>query len=161
MPELDDFQKSCFDAHNELRQKHQSQVLEWNPDLASSASDWAKRLADKGYMQHSDTRLGENIVITDEDDGNITGSGVVDKWAREEALYDYTNPKWQKGTSHFTQMIWKSTTEVGIARVPLESGKGYVIVAHYKPAGNTNRAGDYAKNVLADEAEPQENGEMV
>lgn len=55
------------------------------------------------------------------------------------------------GTSHFTQMIWKSTTDVGIAKVRLESSNKYVIVVHYKPAGNTNRPGDYGKNVFSTE----------
>ncbi|XP_071821691.1 Golgi-associated plant pathogenesis-related protein 1-like [Apostichopus japonicus] len=147
MPELDEFQDKCLEAHNKLRGEHHAKKLQWNTELAESAKDWAKRVADKGYIQHSDsTRFGENIMMTEEDE-DFSGEEAVQKWAREEALYDYTNPKWQKGTSHFTQIIWQTTTEVGIAKVHLESSNKYVIVVHYKPSGNSNKPGDYGKNV--------------
>tara|TARA_B110000263_G_scaffold15668_1_gene12688 strand:- start:1916 stop:2173 length:258 start_codon:yes stop_codon:yes gene_type:complete len=36
---------------------------------------------------------------------------------------------------HYTQMIWSTTTEVGIAKARSTSGKEYV-VARYSPPGN-------------------------
>jgi hypothetical protein len=41
----------------------------------------------------------------------------------------------QKGTGHFTQLVWKSTTHVGAAL----SSCGRFLVCNYAPAGNVMR----------------------
>lgn len=51
----DEFQDKCLEAHNKLRGEHHAKKLQWNTELAESAKDWAKRVADKGYIQHSDS----------------------------------------------------------------------------------------------------------
>uniref|UniRef100_A0A1I7WXJ0 SCP domain-containing protein n=1 Tax=Heterorhabditis bacteriophora TaxID=37862 RepID=A0A1I7WXJ0_HETBA len=92
---------------------------------------------------------------------------VVEHWYEEHVKYEYETPGWQSGTNYFTQVIWKGTEEVGIGRAfveaealeirgqktprrnskPAEVGD-QVIVAFYRPAGNNNRAGQFAVNVL-------------
>ncbi|XP_041481165.1 Golgi-associated plant pathogenesis-related protein 1-like [Lytechinus variegatus] len=145
MADLDDFQQSVVDAHNKLRSERGLPNLAWAEDISTSASNWAQNISEKGYLQNSDNQvLGENILMTTED---VNGDEVVSRWLQEEKLFDYDNMRWQRGTSRFTQMIWRSSTEIGVAKVPLRNKKGFVIVANYRPRGNGNRPGEYQKNI--------------
>ncbi|XP_072015667.1 Golgi-associated plant pathogenesis-related protein 1-like [Amphiura filiformis] len=145
----DDFQEQCLTAHNKVRAQHQGQPLTFSDDLLTAAKNWAETLAERGFLQHSESQsYGENIMITDED---ISAEEVVERWAAEEEKYDYDQARWQKGTTHFTQMVWRISTEFGIYKTKMTKKDRYVIVATYKALGNTNRPGDYSKNVLPKE----------
>ena len=50
--------------------------------------------------------------------------------------YDFSRGGWQKGTGHFTQVVWKSTKELGIGRAKTADGKLTFVVGRYRPAGN-------------------------
>ena len=47
---------------------------------------------------------------------------------------------------HFTQVVWKETTEVGVGLAT--DGKRVFVVAQYRPAGNVNVAAYFERNVL-------------
>ena len=47
-------------------------------------------------------------------------------------------------TGHFTQVIWKASKNLGIAKARSSSGK-IIVVANYEPAGNF--IGQYVQNV--------------
>ncbi|XP_072176890.1 uncharacterized protein [Diadema setosum] len=146
MSDLDDFQQSCLDAHNKLREERGVATLTWSDEVATSAMNWAQNISEKGYLQNSDNQtLGENILLTTED---LSGEQVVMKWLEEEKNYDYDLQRWQRGTSKFTQMIWKSSSEIGVAKIPFKNKDGFVIVANYRPRGNGNKLREYQKNVL-------------
>lgn len=49
--------------------------------------------------------------------------------------YDFKRGGHQAGTGHFTQVIWKDSKELGMARAKSSDGSVYV-VARYRPAGN-------------------------
>ena len=49
--------------------------------------------------------------------------------------YDFKRGGHQPGTGHFTQVVWKDTRELGMARAKSKNGSVYV-VARYRPAGN-------------------------
>ena len=51
-------------------------------------------------------------------------------------------------TIHFTQLVWKSTTEIGVGVARVRGQDRWVIVTHYRPQGNTNMPGDFKTNVL-------------
>lgn len=62
---------------------------------------------------------------------------VVDGWYGEEALYDYINPRFSAKTGHFTQVVWKGTTEIGCGYVSGCPGSWPNIwVCQYNPPGN-------------------------
>jgi hypothetical protein len=44
---------------------------------------------------------------------NLGMSAIVDLWYDEEPLYEYNNPGYSYETGHFTQIVWKGTTEIG------------------------------------------------
>ena len=67
--------------------------------------------------------------------------------------YDFDNPGYSSATGHFTQVVWKASTELGIGSY---SGKKTInnrvwtctyIVARYKPGGNGNNPGYFSDNV--------------
>ena len=62
--------------------------------------------------------------------------------------YDFNNGGFSGGTFHFTQVVWKASTVLGIGRAEGEEGgmKCAYIVGRYKPAGNM--MGQFEENVL-------------
>jgi hypothetical protein len=73
---------------------------------------------------------------------------VMDCAAAEQVgKYNFANPPqtWSMDTSHFTQMVWKSTTQVGCA-YKVDCQKGAFFVCNYVPPGNFD--GQFAANVF-------------
>jgi len=66
---------------------------------------------------------------------------MVTAWYDEIKDYDFSGD-YQKGTGHFTQVVWKGSTHVGMAL----SDDGKFCVANYYPGGNVIR--EFHKNVL-------------
>ena len=60
--------------------------------------------------------------------------------------YDWKNPGYQRGVGHFTQMVWKSSTKLGVGIAFNERSKKTYIVARYSPAGNF--LGRFSENVM-------------
>ena len=63
--------------------------------------------------------------------GPAAGSGIaaVDGWYAENSNYDYAtgkqiDPDPNKPTGHFTALVWKNTTKIGVGRVTGQ-GKQY------------------------------------
>ena len=50
-----------------------------------------------------------------------------------------------ENVGHFTQVVWKSSKELGVGKATSRSGRIYV-VANYYPPGNYQ--GQFAQNVL-------------
>jgi hypothetical protein len=108
------------------------------------AQAWADKCAEDDKMQHSQNGYGENIHWCS---GDIPeGKAPVKHWYSEQKKYDYNkNVDFQPGTGHFTQVVWKKSTELGIAKAKAKRGGTYV-VAVYNPAGNF--MGQLTENVL-------------
>ena len=62
--------------------------------------------------------------------------------------YDFTSPSFSAGTGHFTQVVWKGSTVLGIGRAEgtMRGMKCTYTVARYRPAGNM--MGAFAQNVV-------------
>ncbi|XP_014661630.1 PREDICTED: Golgi-associated plant pathogenesis-related protein 1-like [Priapulus caudatus] len=100
-------------------------------------------------IQSSNRRLGENITIFEQDGIEVSGESIGKQWYDECQNYNFDNPCWQKGTSNFTQIVWRGSTEVGVAMVRMKrSDTKAVAVAFFRPPGNTNFHGNYRDNVL-------------
>uniref|UniRef100_A0A3B4F9C8 SCP domain-containing protein n=1 Tax=Pundamilia nyererei TaxID=303518 RepID=A0A3B4F9C8_9CICH len=54
---------------------------------------------------------------------------------------------------HFTQVVWKSSTELGVGIAT--DGNTVFVVGQYRPAGNITNAGYYQKNVLPKGTDPK------
>jgi hypothetical protein len=51
--------------------------------------------------------------------------------------YDWSNPRYQPGTGHFSQIVWKSSSKVGCAVSKACEYKTFV--CNYNPAGKAHR----------------------
>lgn len=140
--------QQMYTRHNNYRYLHNSPLLCWSAELAEFSQLWANKIAEKGYLQYSEhPALGENIAIVDFREC-LSGEEIVDKWYEERKYYDYDKPGWSKSTYHFSQLIWRSSSEIGVGVQKFEKKNCVAVVVNYKPCGNDNLPGEYKKNVL-------------
>ena len=68
-------------------------------------------------------------------------SWATDRWyGKEVDKIDWTDLKFVKGTGHFTQIVWKNSTKLGMGVA------GKYVVGRYKEAGNMQ--GAFSENVF-------------
>lgn len=73
------------------------------------------------------------------------GREATQLWYDEVKDYDYGQPGFAMNTGHFTQVVWKGTSKLGLG-VSFSQGDGrVVIVGRYNPPGNVT--GDFPNNV--------------
>lgn len=138
------FTKEALDIHNEYRCKHHVPKLILSKKLCDYAKEWALILVKDEKLSHRDSRYGENIFSM-WSSGRVTAKDACEKWYEEGKDYNYSVEPRNLKSGNFTQMIWKSSKEVGFAMIRGKSGR-VVIVANYHPAGNIS--GQFIENVL-------------
>lgn len=129
-------------AHNAARADAGTPDLAWSDQLAADAAPWARELARRGTLEHSPAqgRAGEGENLWMGTAGAYTLGQMVGGWTAEKASFRpgvfpdvATRGGWQ-AVGHYTQMIWRDTTQVGCALAT--SGHWDVLVCRYAPAGN-------------------------
>jgi len=60
-------------------------------------------------------------------------------------MYNY-NGGFQYSTGHFTQVVWKGSTKLGVGYAFGDGGREIYVVAQYTPPGNY--MGQFGSNVL-------------
>ena len=134
--------QEALDFHNKVRKDVGTPALQWSAELARYAQAWADNLANTGCEMKHRPHSGEWKQIHGE---NIFwGMGAAysafdasESWYSE--IKDYKHGPLNDGNwsvaGHYTQMVWRKTTQVGIATVTCKDGS-ILIVANYDPAGN-------------------------
>ncbi|MEX8501228.1 CAP domain-containing protein [Leptothrix ochracea] len=143
-----DQQAAMLADHNRWRAKVGVPELRWADDLAQSSAQWAAKLlkGQRCIMVHSQLPgLGENLYWASPlmgSDGSvaiqtISTARAVDAWGHEDANYDLATNTCQPGKvcGHYTQLVWKTTQEVGCAK-HICPASDQVWVCQYRPAGN-------------------------
>ncbi|KAF5337489.1 hypothetical protein D9758_013594 [Tetrapyrgos nigripes] len=128
-------------AHNSLRTIYNASAVTWNDTLAQYAQNYVNKCI---YAHSNPDPYGENIAA-----GYGSSYGIakgLQDWANENSTYNYNKPK----ASHFTQMVWKSSLQLGCAvqtcTLPvLGNHLSTYIVCEYYPKGNVN--GRFPANV--------------
>lgn len=127
-----------LDEHNRYRAAHCAAPLAWSDELAATAQAWANRCE----FEHSDTPYGENLAMGTS--GYLPPEAVVEMWYAEKAEYDFANGGFSGNTGHFTQVVWRGTTQVGCGMAQCDGQDLWV--CNYDPSGNYE--GQYQDNVL-------------
>ncbi|KZT06894.1 PR-1-like protein [Laetiporus sulphureus 93-53] len=129
---------------NTVRAQHGAVALTWNDTLAAAAQEWANGCV----FEHSGGTLGpygENLAA-----GTGSGYGIaaaIQSWTDEASQYNPSDPV----ASHFTQVVWKATTEVGCGMqecngiFPASYGPAQYYVCEYFIQGNVE--GEFSENV--------------
>ncbi|TFK68194.1 PR-1-like protein [Pluteus cervinus] len=96
-------------THNEVRAAHGADPLAWSVPLADLAAAWA----DSCLFEPSGGTLrtapyGENVVAAT---GFFPITAAVNAFTQDAGQYNPASPTF----SHFTQVVWKSTTQLGCA----------------------------------------------
>ncbi|OVA10782.1 Allergen V5/Tpx-1-related [Macleaya cordata] len=117
--------------------------LKWDQKLTDYAQSYAEQRRSDCQLIHSDGPYGENI---------FWGSGygwspaqAVKAWVDERKWYDHGSNSCTPGQEcgHYTQIVWKTTTRVGCAKVTCDSGLGEFMICNYDPAGNYDNEEPY------------------
>ena len=134
--------QSALEFHNKVRNDVGVSALTWSNELSTYAQAWAENLVSTGCkLKHRPAngqwaqKYGENIFYASKATANALNASEA--WYSEIKDFKYgplnTN-NWAK-TGHYTQMVWRTTTRVGIAKAKCPSG-ATIIVANYSPIGN-------------------------
>jgi len=137
-----DFSARVLALHNAERSELGLPPLAWSDTLAAQSAVWANRLAELRVFGHSPHEMrpgqGENLWMGTA--GAFSLDDMVGAWSDEKRMYRYgrlpvvtTSSEWHV-VGHYTQMIWRDTTEVGCALVRA-NGADY-LVCRYSPPGN-------------------------
>lgn len=136
-----------LNSHNNYRAKHHAPPLTLKKNLCNFAQEWANNLAARGTMQHrSNNSYGENIYsMWGTGNISVSGSDPVDSWYSEIKDYNFNSGGFSSGTGHFTQVVWKGSTELGVG-IAKNGNNQIFVVANYSPPGNYQ--GQFRENVL-------------
>jgi uncharacterized protein YkwD len=125
--------QAVLDHHNTVRKEVGVPPLTWSKELAAYAQRWADQLAQTNTFAHSpNNNYGENIFMGS---GNYTVLDASKDWYSEKKGYTYRKIGADLSAGHYTQMVWRGTTQVGVGVAIAADGSIYV-VADYSPAGN-------------------------
>lgn len=117
--------------------------LTWSEDAASVAQGWANQC----NFAHNPDRgpYGENIAAAAPPDTE-TNVQAVQAWVAESANYNYASNTCASGQvcGHYTQVVWRNTTQVGCASVVCTTHSPFgsqlpqwrLWVCDYAPPGN-------------------------
>lgn len=137
------FEQRVLAAHNRERTASGVGPLKWNNELALGARNWANHLARRRLFEHSPDApgslpVGENLW------GGTSGAfqpeAMVELWAAEKKHFKRgTFPANSRtgrvqDVGHYTQLIWRTTLEVGCARA--SGATEDILVCRYSSAGN-------------------------
>ncbi|MFC4590621.1 CAP family protein [Sphaerisporangium corydalis] len=146
-----DFQAEALAEANAFRAKHHAPPLVLDPALNAYAQSRATSRSEQEALGAGHTGLragtGENIFWGGGSEA-LPGSEAVKSWYSEIDAYDFSAAKFSGSSGHFTQLVWKGSTKVGIGRASGQGSEYFetYIVFVFEPPGNMQ--GAFAENVL-------------
>ena len=148
----------CLALVNELRRRHGAEPLEWSTELYRKAGEISDRVAMQSVSLQNLSkyeRPGLNlgmVSLSNNVQNNKTESTAcvraVEGWYGQKLNYNYDKPQVTEDDRDFTQLVWKTTKRVGIAKSLTMDRETEYIAAVYDPAGNVDSYYDMKKNAL-------------
>lgn len=141
------FSHALLKSLNQYRSQHGAGPLTLSPALGREAQDWSTHLVSVNTMKNSNKGHGESIFYCSGSSRDPpTGPEVAESWYKGIEKYNFSSPSFQNGAGNFTQMVWKSSKEVGFGLATDGDGV-FIAVAFYEPAGNVTNPGYFHDNV--------------
>ncbi|PPQ92633.1 hypothetical protein CVT25_007712 [Psilocybe cyanescens] len=136
----DAWSDQVLSEHNKARGRYGAKPLQWSTSLFPPTNQYAQMCK----FAHSDaqSRYGENLYASSNLNAGI--ADAIKSWMAEA----YNHPGYNLATGHFTQVVWKDTTQVACALASCAAGTIFpiqpskYIVCRYTPPGNY--AGQFA-----------------
>jgi uncharacterized protein YkwD len=161
------WQMEALKSHNSFRAHHGVSALVLDDEISHKAQVYAEYLAKNNRLEHSSDRnglgeclygacgseslmnnsLGELKSLFSFNIFLVTGTEATQSWYDEIKNYNYHKPGFSSTTGHFTQVVWKNTSKLGIGVAFADEGRRAVVVARYSPPGNV--AEQFLENVPA------------
>lgn len=122
-------------AHNLPRSSVGVGPMVWSASLASIAQSYANQLTVDCTLVPSEGPFGENLYLGS--NSAVTGTMAVQAWVSEKQYYNYSSNTCAVGKvcSHYTQVVWRTSVNLGCARVTCNSGS-VIVLCYYNPPGN-------------------------
>jgi uncharacterized protein YkwD len=133
--------------HNDERAAVGSPALTWSDSLAAHAKSWADHLAQLGTLQHSTGACKDYGEPEDRSSSGgpstISTADLLQGWVNEKDGYTLApfNLDRDQAHTHYTQMVWKTTTQVGCGTAT--SGNPVYLACRYSPPGNMEGENPY------------------
>ncbi|KAI1816846.1 CAP domain-containing protein [Poronia punctata] len=158
--DLPTLRATVLNSTNFYRTIHSANPVSWNTTLAAYADAYLANVtsssptSSKCKFAHSGGPYGENLAL-----GCADITACIDMWGVEGEGYDFARPDFDHDTGHFTQLVWKDTTDVGCGWRVCGGGKGLYLVCEYWPRGNV--LGEFGEEVVEgdDDDEEEEEGD--
>ena len=115
-------------AHNYYRSQVGVPPLTWSDALARDAQERAKLLSDSGRFEHLGNTHGEGENLWKGTSGAYSFAQMINSFGEEPHYNDGRN------YNHYTQMVWRKTTDVGCA--VFDNSRDTILVCRYSPTGN-------------------------
>lgn len=138
----DAFTKTMLQKHNKARAFHHAPPLKWNATMAKAAQKWVNHCkfehdtrrtwGENLYMVYNYSRLSRHWLASD----------AVRMWYDEVKTHNWDKPQY----SHFTQVVWKNSKQLGCALKYCKVPRAIIISCKYHPPGNY--IGQFKQNVL-------------
>lgn len=157
-PKGGNYQAEVLRCHNAHRANHSAPALKWSPSLAATAQKIASSCTFAHNTGVDGGGYGQNLAAG-VDPANI--AKVISNMFYNNELaafgdqYGAANPSGFEKWGHFSQVVWKKTSEVGCHTCDCSKKGGltnvgggvppYFTVCNYKAPGNVG--GQYAQNV--------------